>query len=153
MKTTWNYSNAHNKFAFNQSTGCYEGMIQRIHAHYPDAVVIRPNRWDDWLAMCEEHALKQEDKETKNDRSNCYSEVVITVSKDGHMCRRRATRWVCGTVASGFLGRRVGHLNTAFEREYYSLNFCRQWLSSIARVIFADVNIIEGCKADIALAM
>jgi hypothetical protein len=152
MNTSWNYSNAHNRYVFNKSEDCYEGIIQRIHAHYPDAVVIRPNRWDDWLAMCEEHALKQQDKVTKNDRSNCCSEVVITVSKDGHMCRRVATRWVCGTVG-GFSGYRAGNLNTSIEREYYSLTFSREWLSPIARVIFADVSIIEGCKGDLSLAM
>ncbi len=36
--------------------------------------------------------------EHKNDRSTCYSEVVIAVTRNGVIIRRRATRFVCGTI-------------------------------------------------------
>ena len=100
--------------------------------------------------MGKAHTLSQSARDTKNDRSTCFSEILVVVAKDGKMFRRRTSRWVCGSVG-GLVGRRPGHLSTLFEREPWSFIFCKEWLSPIAFGLFADINIIDGCKSDLIL--
>jgi hypothetical protein len=152
MNTSWEHSDAHNRFIFNKGWGCYERLIERINANYPGVEVIRPSSAKDWYHMCKEFTQLQSQKEHKNDRSRCFSEVLVVVANFGVMFRRRASRWIVRSVGA-LVGIRYGHLDTRIEREIASLLFSREWLSAIFKVRLADIDIIEGCKADITVNM
>ena len=45
-------------------------------------------------------------------------------------------------------------IETARDREFASLKFCRIWLQQMATVVFTDYDVIEGCvNADLILKM
>ncbi len=122
----------------------------------PGCVMISPHDAEDWNTKCNLFRgimkPKYNNGDHKNDRSRCYSEVVIAVTRNGVIIKRRATRFVCGTVG-GLVGYQYGEDNMVREYEHASFTFVSSWLSEVAQVVLTDYSLIEGCKADCYLKM